>query len=253
MYILDQKLTEKTAQLVVSTLSSLPVKVNFRDIKEITRSSYGSTDFSCYEKGYCTVYLDLKRNSLELETTLLHELRHVWQIGNGYPFVNNKTASSYFQTERDFFEELGAKIQSAILDLDVVQYLENQGYSSAIFSESTNTDDLHTIYSRVTNQSIQDPWNLAMAVLCLYIAYTRADELNKPVVLRAAEAFPKIIEECLLIEKEISAKLCDDPTYCTRAMGWIIDHFSLWKTYFVVYQGQRIRTHDEYMNFLAAR
>ena len=253
MYILNRKLTETTERHVSNTLAVLPVRVYFKDINEIGRSSYGSTDFSDYEKGFCTVYLSLKQNPLEFETTLLHELRHVWQIGSGYPSVCNKVANQVFQTEPQFFASVGAQIQSAVLDLDVIEYLEKQGYSSAIFSAFNDTDGLDTIYSKVTNQSLQDPWSFAAAVLHLYIAYVRADEFHKPTIHKAAKNFPKIIEECKLLEEHISIHLCNDPLYCTTVMGWIIDHFSLWKTYFVVYRGQKIRTHDEYMRFISAR
>lgn len=253
MYILNRKLTEKTELQLSNILVDLPVKVYFKDINEIGRSSYGSTDFSDYEKGFCTVYLSLRQNTLEFETTLLHELRHIWQIGNRYPFVNNKVANQVFQTEPKFFADLGAQIQSAVLDLDVIEYLEKQGYSSAIFSDHTDDEGPNLIFSKVTNHSIQDPWNLATAVLQLYIAYVRADELIKPSILKTAEAFPLIIEECKLLDKHISIHLCNDPLYCAYAMGWIIEHFALWKTYFVVYRGQKIRTHDEYMRFISAR
>lgn len=253
MYILNRKLTETTERHVSNTLAVLPVRVYFKDINEIGRSSYGSTDFSDYEKGFCTVYLSLKQNPLEFETTLLHELRHVWQIGSGYPSVCNKVANQVFQTEPQFFADLGTQIQSAVLDLDVIEYLEKQGYSSAIFSACTEEKEANMIFSKVTTQSLQYRWNLATAVLHLYIAYVRADELLKPSILKTAEAFPKIIDECKLLEKHISIHLCNDPQYCAYAMGWIIDHFSLWKTYFVVYRGQKIRTQDEYMRFISAR
>lgn len=253
MQVLNRKLTEKTEQIVSSALAGLPVTVQFKDIKDIGRSSYGSTDCSQYRKGYCTIYLNLEQNTLEFETTILHELRHIWQVGKGYPFIHNKTVNSVFQTEPAFYENLGSQIQSVVLDLDVIQYLKKLGYLSSIFSAYSDTDDLSYKFSAVSNQSIQAPWNLASAVLSLYTVFIRADELSKPVILRAADAFPKIIEECKLIEREISTDLCNDPLYCAKAMGWIIDHFSLWTLYLVVYRGKRIRTHNEYLNLLAMR
>lgn len=251
MQVLNRKLTEKTEHIVASTLATLPVTVQFKDIKNIGKSNYGSTDYSQYIKGYCTIYLNLEQNTLEFETTILHELRHIWQIGKGYPYVENKIANSFFQTDPVFYKNLGTQIQSAVLDLEVIQHLKRLGYLSSIFSAYSDTDDLSYKFSAVSNQSIQAPWNLASAALSLYAVFIRADELSKPVILRAADAFPKIIEECKLIEREISMDLCNDPLYCAKAMGWIIDHFLLWKLYLVVYRGKRIRTHNEYLNLLA--
>lgn len=235
--------------MVADILGTLTVKVYFRDIKEINRESYGSTDCSTASQGFYTVYLKTTQTPIEFETTLLHELRHVWQIENDYPWVGNKTASSAFDANRDFLMSIGAQLQSAVLDLDVIEYLEQHGYSSAIFSAFTPAENLSGIFQKVTSESIQDPWNLATAVLSLYIAYARADDSCKPLVLNSAATCPRVIAECLLLNERISLRLCNDPLYCAHTMCWIIDHYSLWKTYFVSFRGKRIRTHAEFEQY----
>lgn len=249
MVILGRNLSEKCTELVKSAIAEISVDVYFKDIKEINRSSYGSVDISHYNDGYCTVYLRLDQSDIQFETTLLHELRHIWQIEKGYPFVNNKESSSFFKQDQDFYKTIGSQIQSAILDLDVIYYLQKQGYSSTLFSDViSDRAALSSIWANVSNESLKDPWKLATAVLALYIAYVRADEVNKPIVLNSASQFPQIIEGCKIVENAVSPERCIDPTYCANRMGWIIDHFSLWKTYYVEFSGERIRTHGEYVN-----
>ena len=50
------------------------------------------------------------------------------------------------------------------------------------------------------------------------------------------------------MQEAIEIEKCCDPLYCAYAMGWIIDHFSLWKNYYIDFRGERIRTHGEYVN-----
>ena len=249
MVILGKRLSDKCAQLVKSAIDALSVDVYFRDIKETNRNMYGSTDVSHYNDGYCTIYLQLEQSPIQFETTMLHELRHIWQIEKGYPLVVNKNACSFFNENPYFFETIGSQIQSAILDLDVIDYLEDNGYSSTLFSDfARDREALSVIWQNVTKESLKDPWNLATAVLALYVAYVRADEVNKPIVQDSASQFPQIIQGCKIVEKAISPEACSDPVYCANRMGWIIDHFSLWKTYYVEFRGERIRTHGEYVN-----
>lgn len=249
MDILGRNLSDKCTELVKSAIEEIPVDVYFKDIKEINRSSYGSVDFSHYNDGYCTIYLKLDQSAIQFEITLLHELRHIWQIEKGYPFVNNKENSSFFKQDQNFFKTIGSQIQSAILDLDVILYLEKHEYPSALFSDfSRDRDALTTIWRNISTESLKDPWNLATAVLALYIAYVRADEENQSIALNSASQFPQIIAECKIVEKAISPEGCSDPVYCADRMGWIVDHFSLWKTYYVEFRGERIRTHGEYVN-----
>ena len=249
MKILNRTLSQKTTQIVVDILETLTIKVYFRDIKEINQESYGSADCSTASQGFCTVYLKTTQTPIEFETTLLHELRHVWQMENGYPCVGNKIANSAFDADKDFLFSIGSQLQSAVLDLDVIEYLEHHGYPSTIFSKFNESDDLTGVFQKVTSESIKDPWNLATAVLQLYIAYVRADNTNKPIILSSASSCSKVIEECTLVSEKISQTQCNDPTYCAYIMCWLIDHFSLWKTYFVEFHGKRIRTHGEFERY----
>ena len=97
MTILSRELSNKCEQLVASVLRALPITVYFRDIREIGRSTYGCTDFSHYNQGYCDVYLNLSQSPTQFEVTLLHELRHIEQIYKGFPCVMNKTKANTFQ------------------------------------------------------------------------------------------------------------------------------------------------------------
>lgn len=248
MIILSHELTKKCEQLVVSVLRALPITVYFRDIREINRSTYGCTDFSHYNEGYCDVYLNLGQSPNQFEVTLLHELHHIEQIYKGFPCVMNKTKGNAFQENKAFYEKIGAQIQSAILDLDVICYLEIHGYTSTIFSDFEQNDDLSYVWKNVSDQTLNEPSNLAEAVLHLYVGYVRAGEKGKMAILNSVQQFPRIIEEFEVMREAIEEERCCDPLYCTYAMGWIVDHFLLWKYYYIEFRGERIRTHGEYVN-----
>ena len=249
MVILARELSNKCEKLVASVLRTLPITVYFRDIREIGRSTYGCTDFSHYNEGYCNIYLNLEQSPIQFEVTLLHELHHVEQVGKGYPYVMNKIKGNTFQENPTFYEKIGSQIQSAILDLDVITYLEIQGLSSSIFSDFGQEDDLSFVWKNVTDQTLEDPSNLTEAVLHLYVGYVRAGENGKIAILNSVQQFPRIIKAFEAMQEAIEIEKCCDPLYCAYAMGWIIDHFSLWKNYYIDFRGERIRTHGEYLKY----
>ena len=250
MNILGRKISDHTASIISSVLESEECSIQWKDANELSDTiGYGAMDFLQSANGTYVVYLRRKQTQEQFETTVLHELRHVYQMCHAFPIICNKVASSVYTQDPEFFRKLGAHIQSAILDMDVINWLNDKGYRSDIFSNIKDKNDLLAPFSTVTATSLKDNYNRASAVLHLYVGYVRANPDGKELLLSYANEYRQLFEEMQTMNEHIISEKCSDPKYCAYLMGWIIERYNMWCVYYVNYLKRKIRVFPEFVKF----
>ena len=250
MEILGRIISDKTSQLISEFSREFHYPVKYCDLATlgIHSSAFGAVSGKVVD-GFHDVYISTRINNSQFETTVLHELRHIHQLYIGFPILCNKTGNPEFSANPVFFEQLGAKTQSALFDIDGVQWLELNGYSSSIFSAFKPGEDLSSAIAAVSHKSLEDKYNLAEASLTLHFNQFRADEFARQTLLNTFREYPEILLASESISNMILPQYCSSALYVALTLCAIVDSFSMWPVYYVCYAGKRIRTSKEYRDF----
>lgn len=249
-YILGKTLSPKTSEIVYSMESGfrLPVKYYFASERANKSDSiFGSVDAYGVD-GVYKVWLRTDIPDKLFETNLLHELSHITQAEEGYPIVCNKNSADFRSSNRDFIEELGAHLGSAVLDIDVQKRLLVCGYENREFAEQ-NAAGLIAASDYDYNQ-LNDPLNYAMLVVSLLMTAALVGAATRDALYIAYGRYPLAISDARLLYGEIQQVGTDTPEKAAAALGAIIDRLSLWSHYFIFLSGRRIRTSGEYSALL---
>ena len=248
--ILGKTLSPKTSEIVSGMESKfrLPVKYYFASERPNKSDSiFGSVDAygvdGVYKVWLCTYIPDKL-----FETNLLHELSHIAQVEEGYPIVCNKNSADFRSGNRDFIEELGAHLGSAVLDIDVQKRLLACGYENCEFAEQ-NAAGLIATSDHDYNQ-LNDPLNYAMLVVSLLMTAALVSTATQDALYTAYGRYPLVISDVRFLYAKIQQIGAATPEKAEESLGEIIDRLSLWSHYFIFLNGRRIRTRGEYSAFL---
>lgn len=138
MNILGKELSEKTASLIKEITQCLSRPVEYRFTDPSKTSSYGQCDAWQPDTYYIYCKESLlsaeKKNQINIafETNLLHELYHLCQIEEGFPYTRTR-CTSVTVTNQNYYDNLGSLFVSSILDLNVDFRLKQNGYTSSYF------------------------------------------------------------------------------------------------------------------------
>lgn len=248
--ILGKTLSPKTSEIVSGMESEFRLPVKYYPASERPNKSdsiYGSVD-PYGAGGFYKVWLRVDITDELFETNLLHELNHITQVEEGYPIVCNKNSADFLSSSRDFIEELGAHLDSAVLDIDVQKRLLACGYENCEFAEQNAAGLIAT--SNHDYNHLDDPLNYAMLVVSLLMTAALVSTATQDALYTAYGRYPLVISDVRFLYAKIQQIGAATPEKAAASLGAIIDHLSLWPYYLIYLGGKRIRTHGEYSTFL---
>ena len=248
--ILGKTLSPKTSEIVSGMESEFRIPVKYYSASERPNKSdsiYGSVD-PYGAGGFYKVWLRADITDELFETNLLHELTHISQVEEGYPIVCNKNSADLHSSNRDFIEELGAHLGSAVLDIDVQRRLLACGYEDCEFAER-NAAGLIATSNHDYNQ-LNDPLNYAMLVVSLLMVASLVSTATRDALCTAYRRYTPVIADVRFLYDKIQQIGTSTPEKAAASLGAIIDHLSLWSYYLIYLDGKRIRTPGEYSTFL---
>lgn len=248
--ILGKTLSPKTSEIVSGMESEFRIPVKYYLASEHPNKSdsvFGSVDPYGVD-GFYKVWSRVDIPGEMFETNILHELTHISQVEEGYPIVCNKNSADLHSSNRDFIEELGAHLGSAVLDIDVQRRLLACGYENCEFAER-NAAGLIATSNHDYNQ-LNDPLNYAMLVVSLLMVASLVSTATRDALCTAYGRYTPVIADVRFLYDKIQQIGTSTPEKAAASLGAIIDHLSLWSYYLIYLDGKRIRTPGEYSTFL---
>lgn len=242
MEILGRTISEKTAGLIsdIEQKLSRPVVYDFTD--PATRE-YGYCDYTQPET-YCVysaeaLFNAAKKNQINIpfETNLLHELSHLCQIEEGFPYTCTKVTPETAHNSV-YYDGLGSTILSTIMDLDVDCRLKRFGFDSRYF------------YGQ---RVIQFQKQLRQKIIYEKLGETEFARYAMMVTgLRVAFEDPKMNQVLSLLNTDNLTLLncTNELTYCIKQIGYdsaegafrclvfAFSAFNLFSTHLIVYRGK---------------
>ena len=211
-------------------------------------NSYGAVD--TFSPGPYKVWLKEDLPFSAFEANMFHELHHIWQIENAFPAVENKPTDLFQSSDMLFFEEVGSHIQSVILDIDVYNWLNANGYSSKFFINERYEGFIQN--KDLEYNMLHDKYNFAnlVSAFTLFFVFASPDQISHfktayikyPSVLSTSEELAKVIDSINPVNPQSSA----------LGMCLLIDRLNLWDTYYVRINDQKIRTAKQFKSFESA-
>lgn len=249
MKILSKEISEKTENLVNTICSSLRVPVIYFPISQRpnSRDSVAGTVDPHERGGFYRVWLNEALPQYPFEVDLLHELHHIVQIEAGFSEIYNKDTPDFHSADRAFIEEVGSHLSSAVLDIEVNNWLLQCGYSYSFFTEQnfaallSQTDHLYT--------GLTDPLNAANLSCALLQGSLYVDKTSAANLFGVYSSYPKVSSCASALRNELLAMNIDSPVSSLFAHGLVIDSMNLWKFYYAATPDRKIRTHGEYVSF----
>lgn len=240
MILLGKPISSNTEALILEIEGSLkkPVHYAFTDPKKT--SSFGQSDpwqpDSYYV--YCKEsLLNLtKRNqpNIPFETNILHELFHLCQAEEGFPYTGTKY-NKMTEGNMDFFDRMGSLFSSTILDLDVDFRLKSNGYSSEYFYKNRIKRAEKLIMKGVTCSTNDDFVQYACMLTCLNLQY-RNSEMDNLLNLYQKK-IPNLVFCILKMSEEISKIGYNDAVSTFNSLCYLFDSFNLWASHVVYFNG----------------
>lgn len=246
MKILNREISEKTARLVSAIEQSVPLPVVYEIIKTEKATPYAGRVDTSGRNGCYTVWLNNTLPRRPYETDLLHELRHIVQIQNGFPTVYNKGNSDFHSPDRAFVEEVGAHLGSVVLDVEVNKWLKDIGYDYSFFTLNNYTVLLNQADADYPNW--RDPLNRANIALSLVHAALYVDDPHTDTLFsKYSDRYGPIVEDASALRRFILSLGVLSPDKALLAQCKLIDSLRLWSHYLVISPSQTIRTGREFL------
>lgn len=253
MQILKKEISPKTATLVSQIEQSVHSPVHYFDVStrpNMKDSVFGTVDVHPND-GIYKVWLQSALPQEPFETDLLHELRHIVQVEFGCSEVYNKDSAEFHGRNRALVQNIGAHLSSVILDAEVNSWLTHVGYSQDYFSAI----NLNALLSAGGHCHIDTEDPFEFADLCLKLVHS-ALSTNGSSMQEICAAYSSY-QQATQIASELYSKLAKDfpDNLNSIVLGHclVVDSLNLWKYYYVATPKIKIRTHGEYVAFLASQ
>lgn len=252
MKILSRTLTERTAEIVTEIEKRIALPVDYRPIGGRPNNTYGAagTVNPYGENGVYPIWLDKSLPPEAFEADVLHELRHILQVEAGFPSVFNKDSEEFHSKDQNFIQEVGSRLASVVLDIEVNRWLAQMGYSSAFFAKGNLRYLIDNAGFKYPN--LQDPLNFANVVLALLVTACDIDEDDAAQLYEAyGDAYPEVVAITKELREALLAMPLDNPLSATLGHGLLVNSLNLWRYYYVGFGGRKIRSRNEYLAFCA--
>lgn len=249
MKILSRSISEKTEKIISNLCRSfcLPVKIfsiakrpNHNDQVAGTVDAHGTG-------GIYSVWIDDSLPQMAFESDILHELHHITQVENGFSEVFYKLTSKFHSTDRSFIEEVGSHLSCTVLDIEVNNWLLQNGYDYTFFTEGNYNGLLKN--SDYPYTELNDPLNFANLTLALLHASLYVDDTSASRLFDAYSTYPDVTACAMWLRKKLLSINIDCPAAALFAHGLLIDSMNVWQYYYAATPTQKIRTRGEYVSF----
>nr|DAQ76835.1 MAG TPA: hypothetical protein [Caudoviricetes sp.] len=239
MKILGQVVSDKAAGIIsdIENQLSKPVIYEFTDSSKT--SVYGQSDpyqtkaYYVRSKESLTYITKSNMVNIPFETNIIHELSHLCQIEEGFPYTST-LSNSITNRNIESYNILGSVVVSLILDLNVDYRLKNNGYTSEYFYKErlrkakkaakewgaiTNSYDFVFMAFQLVGIRLLSPREEALGALNLY-----------------KDANPGLVN-CV---EELSSKINEigynDASSAFECLVYIFNKINLWSTFSIFYK-----------------
>ena len=249
MKILSRAVSDKTENIVTSICKSLnkPVKYFPINKRPNSKDSVAGTVDAHGRRGFYSVWIDQKLPRNIFEADLLHELRHIVQVENGFSEIFNKNTDEFHSPDRSFIEEVGSHLSSVVLDMEVNNWLLENGYSYSFFVEKNLTGLLSNANYPYTK--LDDPLNFANLAYALLHTSIYIDDASSTTLFDAYSKYPRLVACISDLRKEFLSIEVNSPSSSLLAHAELLDVLGVWKYFYAATPFCRVRTHSEYVNF----
>lgn len=226
MIILGVAISEQFNTLRKSLEESFLKKTKYKPIPAEVHG-FGALDYHS-SPDYIKVLLSTKLSGNLFEATILHELLHVQQIENDFPEIET------YPTD-PLKIEIGATLQSTILDLDVMDKMSQLGYSSSFFITERYKilkDLANHSYDMVTSNDYETLVTLQITLMILTFKKKYTDYL----VSKLKQVFPHINANLNIITDIIKKTGYTTPVKCYNNYKDILSILNLWKDHCIKYK-----------------
>lgn len=178
MIVLGREISKFAENIITETQKISSKKLIF--INTNNKKFYVKTDKKEYE-----INIDVTYAGKYFETVLLHEVRHIWQLENGFPqFGYDEEITSKYQ------QCLAGKMNSLILDLNVDKWLRKNGYF--LHDVTRKIGDIVELRMNKEEWDIED--RMEMVIILIHIKYynTKKEFKNK---IRKVKEYDPITEK----------------------------------------------------------
>ncbi len=248
MNILGKELSEKTASLIKEITQCLSKPVEYRFTDPSKTSSYGQCDAWQPDAYYIYCKESLlsaaKKNQINIafETNLLHELYHLCQIEEGFPYTRTR-CTSVTVTNQNYYDNLGSLFVSSILDLNVDFRLKQNSYTSSYFYSQR----IIRAEKIIRKGHVYEGDDFLSAALMLMFLKLAADPISVNQLLQLY--LPKnqsLVVCCLSAAEAISQVGYNDPESAFGSLACLFGTFNLFSTHSIIFRGK------EYTDFASA-
>ena len=245
MEILNYTISEKTKAEIDEITKSFARPVEYADMKEAGVTGMGAVYYNNPEKYIVFLSCELKPD--DFETNLMCELNHIRQVEEKYPYAYLKN-SEVVRNEQNpmFFSYLDHSIQSAIRDFDVIDRLKKWGHSTRLYIEKR----LEQILKIDKSSNMADKYNYASFGI-QYIMFCLTAESSELETARnfLNENFDGIADKIAPMAEKIKEIGFSTPLQCAKCLLYVIDSFNLWDVEIVVFEDEKIKTHNACVKF----
>ena len=242
MEILDKTISDETAALIsdIEQRLSKPVVYDFTDP---STKEYGYCDYSRPEAYYVysaeSLFNAAKKNQINIpfETNLLHELSHLCQIEESFPYTRTKNTTETI-SNAEYYNALGSVICSSILDLNVDSRLKQYGFDSRYFYGQRMIQFEKQLRKGIVYDKLTPPEFIrtAMMVSSLRIAF---DNPKLTQILQTLHPNNLPLLNCTNeISREIKTIGYDTAEGAFRCLVLVFSAFNLFSTHSIVYRGK---------------
>lgn len=241
MNILGKKISSKTENNINALTHTFKKPIIYYKLSN-DDTMFGCCDgFNTSNEYHVGLKLNLPQHAFECN--LLHELLHINQSENGFPAICNKTTTNFIN-EQEWFSMLGRQLQVTTLDADVVQRLNNLGYSSEYFIES-RLDVVKNLFADMI-LNIGDKYNFALfstqfILLSLISNKEQFENVERIIINKSIELYDKSME----LTAKISEIGYDTPIGATLSNCELLNELNLWSQYYIYFKEQKIRNYTE--------
>lgn len=248
MNILGKELSEGTARLINDITQHLSKPVEYRFTDPSKTSAYGQCDpwqpdahyVYCKESLLSTV----KKNqtNVAFETNLLHELFHLCQIEEGFPYTRT-LCTPVTVTNQSYNNNLGSLFASTVLDLNVDFRLKQNNYTSSYFYSQR----IMRAEKIIRKGHVYEGDDFLSAALMLMFLKLAADpkSINQLLRLYLPEN-QSLVVCCLSVAEAISQIGYNDPESAFESLACLFGTFNLFATHYIIFRGK------EYTDFVSA-
>lgn len=248
MNILGKELSEKTENLIgeITKHLSKPVEYRFTDPKKT--DSYGQCDAWQPDAHYvyCKELLlsTTKKGQVNVafETNILHELFHLCQIEEGFPYTCTRTTPATV-ANKIYYDNLGSLFASTILDLNVDFRLKQNSYTSSYFYSQR----IMRAEKIIRKGHIYEGDDFLRTALMLMFLKLVADQASVDRLLKLyLPNNQSLVVCCLNIAEVVSGIGYNSPESAFQSLACLFGTFNLFSTHSIIFRGK------EYIDFSSA-